>query len=77
VIAWGGPLTDPDPARRDPRLDTWEMAFMPLSVVVGYMARRGDEPRTVAAVTSEILRRRSAADGHERAAISQYARARQ
>jgi hypothetical protein len=74
-IAWGEPLTDPDPARRDPRFDAFEMAFTPLPVLVACLARQGAPPGTVAHLTEAVIRQRASANAHERAAIYQYVRA--
>ena len=76
MITWGGPLTDPDPARRDPRFDLYELAFTPLSAIVACLAQQGTPPGTVTAVTERVIRQRAAANAHERAAIDQWTRAR-
>ncbi len=76
MIVWGEPLTDPDPAKRDPRFDAYEAAFTPLPVIVAYLAQRGTPPATVAAVTGHVIRQRASANAHERAAVDQYVRAR-
>ena len=76
MIAWGEPLTDPDPAKRDPRFDAYEAAFTPLPVIVAYLAQQGTPPGTVAAVTERVIRQRAAANAHERAAAYQYAQRR-
>jgi hypothetical protein len=57
-------------------LDVYREAFTPLAVIVARLAQAGTSPVTVVAVTEYVIRQRAMANAHERAAISQYARAR-